>query len=133
MIAPHTPPTLSRRKPGVGAFDDSVAFACDGLEPGAVDDLNVSARMLQDLGIAQLGSHMIDAVPAHAEQPGHLFGGRRDFARVEADAAHEQPSREPLAQRVDGIAGSRLRNLREKRVRIRIEYRAQRGKCREST
>src|ERR1051325_7793115 len=95
-----------------------VALAGARLEAGAVGDLDAAALVADEPGARQLAGGHGDARTAHAEHLGEELLREVEFARADAVLGHQEPAAHPLLHAVHVIAGSRLRDLVEHRLRV---------------
>src|SRR3954468_5673131 len=118
---------LAVEEPLVLAAHDPVALAALPFEVPALEDVDLAAVRRDQTVRAQLREDLRDAGAPHAEHLREELVRERESGRAQPVAGGEQPARATLADGMEAVAGRRLREQREGRLRIPVHRRAELG------
>src|SRR4029453_2835832 len=95
--------------------NDGVALARRRLEAGAIDDRDSPARVFDQPRFLERRAGEAHRWTANAEHLSEEILLERELVRVQPIARRQEPPAHPLFERVQSIAGSRLRQCRDER------------------
>lgn len=100
------------------SLGDAVALARAFLHFCSVENRNSAACVMDEAGPFERVGRIGYTRPTHSEHHGKKFLGEREIARLHTILSHQEPATTPLFEQMKGVAGDRLRDLVEERVRI---------------
>jgi hypothetical protein len=108
---------LFAKKPVDLILYNRVAFAGSSLEPGLVDDFNLSMTIANDAISLKADRGACNSSSAHTKQRRQQLMGNREAIGLESVAHHQKPPRAPCFHAVTRIARRGLGDLSKKKDR----------------